>query len=49
MPQIEYPDERPALGTFRALDYTQTDEPEFDPDTISIIGAALFYNLFLLF
>ncbi|QOF72396.1 hypothetical protein IG197_04740 [Aminobacter sp. SR38] len=40
MPQIEYPDERPVLGAFRALDYTQMDEPEFDPDTATVIGAA---------
>lgn len=40
MPQIEYPGERPALGSFRPLDYSQTDEPELDPDTMSVIGAA---------
>ncbi|MBA8910143.1 hypothetical protein [Aminobacter ciceronei] len=39
MPQIEYPDERPALGTFRALDYTP-EEPEIAPDTMTILGAA---------
>lgn len=39
MPQIEYPDERPALGTFRALDY-MPEEPEIAPDVMSILGAA---------
>ncbi|MCA0279597.1 MAG: hypothetical protein LCH86_26700 [Proteobacteria bacterium] len=39
MPQIEYPDERPALGTFRALNYIP-EEPEIAPDTMSILGAA---------
>ncbi len=39
MPQIEYPGDRPALGAFRPLDM-QTDEPELDPDTMSVIGAA---------
>lgn len=39
MPQIEYPDERPALGTFRAIDYTP-EEPEIAPDTMTILGAA---------
>lgn len=39
MPQIEYPDERPALGTFRALDYKPV-EPELTPDIMTILGAA---------
>ena len=40
MPQIEYPGESLALGSFKPLDYTQTDEPELDPDTMTILGAA---------
>lgn len=40
MPIIEYPDERPALGAFRPIDYRPAEENEIDPDALSLLGAA---------
>lgn len=40
MPQIEYPGERPVLGSFSPLDYMRKDEPEIEPDIMTVLGAA---------
>lgn len=41
MPIVQYPEDNPALGTFKALDYSPPpEEREFSPDLSTIVGAA---------
>lgn len=40
MPIITYPEDKPDLGTFSAIDYRAADEEEVDPGIVAELGAA---------
>ncbi|OWK18329.1 hypothetical protein AJ88_03885 [Mesorhizobium amorphae CCBAU 01583] len=40
MPIVQYPEDRPALGTFGAVDYKPAQEAEVAPDIATLLGAS---------